>query len=106
MRHCRPLGVDGVLESLSAECFRFKEKHRRASLASRTGGPGLGVHCALDGRVARHHTGTLGLRFRLQPDLAVLHFNCVFDGLAAVLFADLISLLLNERREALDVASH
>jgi hypothetical protein len=79
----------------------------RASL----GLPDVGVRgyvciAAFDRRVARHHRSTLGLGFRLQADLAVLHFNCVFHGLTSVLFSDLISFLLHKRREALDVASH
>ena len=46
----------------------------------------------------------LGLRFCLQLDLTVLHFDRVFDRLAAVLFADLLGLLLHEGRKTVEVA--
>jgi hypothetical protein len=75
--------------------------------ASRTGASG--ATCALRLSTGESPVTTevwLGLGFRLQADLAVLHFNRVFHGLAAVLLPDLISFLLNKRREALDVSSH
>src|ERR1700693_4411806 len=46
----------------------------------------------------------LAFRFCLQLDLTVLHFDRVLDRLAAVLFADLLGLLLHEGRKTVEVA--
>src|ERR1700722_7395145 len=48
----------------------------------------------------------LDFGFCLQPNLAVLHLDRVFDGLTPVLFADLVGFLLHKRGEAVDVAGY
>src|SRR5258708_5496967 len=53
-------------------------------------------------RELRAKSQELHLRLGRQLDLAIRHVHAVLDGLAAVLFAELVGLLLHERTETLE----
>jgi len=52
----------------------------------------------------QHYREALDFRFGFQSDLAVIDFDRVFHAVTAVLFSDLIGLLLNERGKVLHVS--